>query len=127
MPGGPGPAPAGRGGDSAPRLAGEAEAVPKVGIGPLAATAAPLLDLLARVAQAGMASQPNADDLRERAVRALRQFEVDARDAGISAEQLRAGHYLICASLDDVVLAQQWGIQSNWSTRSLVSTFHQAV
>ncbi|MES2711154.1 MAG: type VI secretion system protein TssL, long form [Pseudomonadota bacterium] len=124
MPGGAGPAPAGQ---SAPRLAGEAEAIPKVGIGPLAAAAAPLLDLLARVAQAGVASQPNADDLRERAVRALRQFEVDARDAGISAEQLRAGHYLICASLDDVVLAQQWGIQSNWSTRSLVSTFHQEV
>ncbi|WP_211884459.1 type VI secretion system protein TssL, long form, partial [Plastoroseomonas hellenica] len=124
-----GPAPGGAPAraESAPRLAGEAEAMPKVGIGALAAAAAPLLDLLARVAQAGMASQPNADDLRERAVRAFRQFEVDARDAEIPPEQLRAAHYLICASLDDVVLAQSWGIQSNWSTRSLVSTFHQEV
>jgi type VI secretion system protein ImpK len=126
LPGGPAQGAGGRA-ESAPRLAGEAEAMPKVGIGPLAATAAPLLDLLARVGQAGVASQPNADDLRERAIRALRQFEVDARDAEIPPEQLRAAHYLICASLDDVVLAQPWGIQSNWSTRSLVSTFHQEV
>lgn len=127
LPGGPAQGGAPARAESAPRLAGEAEAMPKVGVGPLAAAAAPLLDLLARVAQAGVASQPNADDLRERAIRALRQFEVDARDAEIPAEQLRAAHYLICASLDDVVLAQAWGIQSNWSTRSLVSTFHQEV
>lgn len=127
LPGGPAQGGAQPRAESAPRLAGEAEAMPKVGIGALAAAAAPLLDLLARVAQAGVASQPNADDLRERAIRALRQFEVDARDAEIPAEQLRAAHYLICASLDDVVLAQAWGIQSNWSTRSLVSTFHQEV
>lgn len=127
LPGGPAQGGAQPRAESAPRLAGEAEAMPKVGIGALAAAAAPLLDLLARVAQAGVASQPNADDLRERGIRALRQFEVDARDAEIPAEQLRAAHYLICASLDDVVLAQSWGIQSNWSTRSLVSTFHQEV
>ncbi len=38
-------APAGRA-EAAPRLAGEAEALPKVGVGPLAAAAQPLLDLL---------------------------------------------------------------------------------
>lgn len=125
LPGGGG-APAGRA-ESAPRLAGEAEALPKTGIGPLAAAAQPLLDLLGRLANAGMTAPPPADELRERALRAFRQFEVDARDAGVSAEQVRAAHYILCASLDDVVLSYNWGQSSVWSVQSLVATFHQEV
>ena len=114
-------------GESAPRLAGEAEALPKVGIGPLAAAAQPLLDLLGRLANAGTTAPPRGEELRERALRALRQFETDARDLGISAEQVRAAHYLLCASLDDVVLSYNWGQGSVWSVQSLVATFHQEV
>jgi len=121
-----GAAPAARA-EPAPRLAGEAEALPKVGIGPLAAAAQPLLDLLGRLATAAMTAPPRGEELRERAIRALRQFEIDARDAGISAEQLRAAHYLLCASLDDVVLSYNWGQGSVWSVQSLVATFHQEV
>jgi len=113
--------------ESAPRLAGEAEALPKVGIGPLAAAAQPLLDLLGRLANAAMTAPPRAEELRERALRALRQFEIDARNAGISAEQVRAAHYLLCASLDDVVLSYPWGQSSIWSVQSLVATLHQEV
>lgn len=113
--------------EAAPRLAGEAEAVPKVGIGPLAAAAQPLTDLLSRLATAGVAAQPSGEELRERAIRGFRQFEIDARDAGISAEQVRAAHYILCASLDDVVLSTNWGQGSVWSVQSLVATFHQEV
>ncbi len=121
-----GGAPAGRA-EAAPRLAGEAEALPKTGIGPLAAAAQPLLDLLGRLANAGMTAPPQGEELRERALRAFRQFEVDARDAGVSAEQVRAAHYILCASLDDVVLSYNWGQSSVWSVQSLVATFHQEV
>ena len=106
-------------------MAGEAEGIPRVGLSPLAAAAAPLLDLLARLS--GPAQVANPDDLRERAVRALRQFEVDARGAEVSPDQLRAAHYALCAALDDVALATPWGSASSWGTRSLVSTFHQEV
>jgi type VI secretion system protein ImpK len=125
LPSGAGPAMGGA--EAAPRLAGEAEAIPKVGIGPLAAAAQPLLDLLGRLANAGMTAPPQGGELRERAVRALRQFEIDARDAGISAEQIRAAHYILCASLDDVVLSYAWGQGSVWSVQSMVATFHQEV
>ena len=121
-----GAAPSGRA-ESAPRLAGEAEALPKTGIGPLAAAAQPLLDLLGRLANAGMTAPPQGEELRERALRAFRQFEEDARDAGVSAEQVRAAHYILCASLDDVVLSYNWGQGSVWSVQSLVATFHQEV
>ena len=115
------------GGEAAPRLAGEAEDMPKVGISPLVAAAAPLLDLLGRLAHGGAVRVPDASELRERAIRALRQFEVDARAASVDAEQMRAAHYALCASLDDVALATPWAAQSVWSTRTLVATFHQEV
>jgi type VI secretion system protein ImpK len=111
----------------APKLAGEAEALPKVGRSPVAAAAAPLLDLLARIG-AGQASHVgNADELRDRAMRALQAFEADCRAAGVTDEQLRAAHYALCAALDDTALATPWGQGSGWAARSLSSTFHQDV
>ncbi len=109
----------------APRLPGEAEALPKIGVGPLAAAASPLLQILARLANAGVAGQPSVEELRERALTALRAFEGDARAAGTTAEEIRAAHYVVSAALDDVVLSTPWGAQSAWAQKSLVSTFHQ--
>ena len=122
----PPPSPPG-GGAAAPRLAGEAEALPKVGPSPLAAAASPLLQILARLANSGVSGQPQVDELRERALRALRAFETDARESGATAEEIRAAHYVLCAALDDVVLSMPWGAQSSWAQKSLVSTFHQEV
>jgi type VI secretion system protein ImpK len=122
------PAPAHAPAAAAPRLAGEAEALPKVGLNPMAAAAAPLLDLLARLGAGPAAAQvSNPEELRERAIRALRGFEAECREAGIHVDQIRAAHYALCAALDDVALATPWGQASGWATRSLVSTFHQEV
>lgn len=112
----------------APRMAGEAEALPKVGLSPMAAAAAPLLDLLARLGAGPQAAHvANPEELRERATRAIRAFEAECRAAEIPVEQLRAAHYALCAALDDVALATPWGQSSGWATRSLVSSFHQEV
>ena len=94
-------------------------------VNPLVAAAAPLLQLLARVRNT--LNQPDPGDLRERAVRAMRDFEQQARDGGVPLEQLRPAHYALCASLDDVVLNTPWGSTGVWDARSLVSTFHQEV
>lgn len=112
----------------AARMAGEAESLPRTGKSPLTAAAAPLLDLLARIgadAQAGPAG--NADEVRERAMRALQAFEAECRAAQVPDEQLRAAHYALCAALDDTALATPWGQSSSWAARSLSSTFHQDV
>ena len=97
----------------------------RFGTSPLLAAAAPLLQLLARLRNT--LNQPDPAELRERAVREMRQFEAAARDAQIPMELLRPAHYALCASLDDAVLNTPWGSQSAWDTRSLVSTFHQEV
>ena len=112
----------------APRLAGVADVLPKVGKSPLAAAAAPLLDLLARIGVGAQATQVgNADELRDRAVRALQAFEAECRAAQVPDDQLRAAHYALCAALDDTALATHWGQSSGWAARSLSSTFHQDV
>ncbi|HUZ63082.1 MAG TPA: type IVB secretion system protein IcmH/DotU [Acetobacteraceae bacterium] len=110
--------------DAPPAVAEGAENL-SIGTSPLAAAAAPLLQLLARLRNT--LSQPDAGDLRERAVREVRNFEQSARSGGVAMEQLRPAHYALCASLDDVVLATPWGSQGGWAARSLVSTFHQEV
>jgi len=106
-------------------VAGSAETLPLVGVNPLVAAAAPLLDLVGRLRNT--ARPPDSGDLRERAVAAMRQFEQDARATGLAPEQLRAAHYALCATLDDVVLNTPWGSQGPWNTASLIATFHREV
>jgi type VI secretion system protein ImpK len=109
---------------AAPMAADGAETI-SFGLNPLIIAAAPLLQLLGRLRTTY--SQPNVDDLRERATRQVRAFESQARDSGVPMEQLRPAHYAICAGIDDVVLNTPWGSQGGWAARSLVSTFHQEV
>jgi len=113
---------------AAPRLAGEADALPKVGKSTMVAAAGPLLDLLARLGASPQALQvTNAEEVRERAMRALQAFEAECRQARVPDDQLRAGHYALCAALDDTALATSWAQSSSWAARSLSSTFHQDV
>jgi type VI secretion system protein ImpK len=96
-----------------------------IGVNPLIAAAAPLLQLLARLRNTS--NQPDPGDLLERSVRAMRSFEQRVRDLGLPIELLRPAHYALCASLDDVVLNTPWGSTGTWAARSLVSSFHQEV
>jgi type VI secretion system protein ImpK len=109
------------------RAAVVAEGTENIAIGgdALAAAAAPLLQLMARLRNT--LTPPDSGDLRERTVQQIKVFEREARDKGVPLEQLRPAHYALCASLDDVVLNTPWGSSGPWSERSLVSTFHQEV
>ena len=111
----------------APRPAAPAEGTEDIATGAdvLAAAAAPLLQLMARLRNT--ASPPDSGDLYQRTVRQIRVFEQEARDKGVPLEQLRPAHYALCASLDDIVLNTPWGSSGTWSQRSLVSAFHQEV
>ena len=109
-------------------LAGEAEALPKVGLSPLAAAAAPILDLLARMSTGPQALHVgNPEELRQRCIRSLQVFEAEGRATHASQDELRAAHYSLCASLDDVALSLPWGYGSTWAQRSLISSLHHEV
>lgn len=68
---------------------------------------------------------PDMDALRQDTITAIRAYEQDLGIAGILPEQARAAHYVVCATLDDVIRNMPWG--QGWSQRGLVSTFHHDV
>jgi type VI secretion system protein ImpK len=109
---------------AAPMPAEGAETI-SFGLNPLVTAAAPLLQLLGRLRTTY--SQPNVEELRERAIQQVRAFETQARDSGVPREQLAPAHYALCASIDDVVLNTPWGSSGSWGARSLVASFHQEV
>jgi type VI secretion system protein ImpK len=93
------------------------------GLNPLCAAAAPLFALVGRIRNRAQHANPEA--LREAVVREVRAFEQRALQAGIAVQTIRIARYLICATIDDVVLNTPWGEQSVWQNQSMVGTFHK--
>lgn len=97
----------------------------KAGGTPLIDAAMPLLLLLASLHSLSRAPDPAT--LRQRAIDEIRAFDTAARAAGLAAEQVHPARYILCASIDDCVLATPWGSASPWTQASLVSMFHGEV
>lgn len=91
----------------------------------LVRSAAPLLNLAHALRYTE--EQPDIEQLRRVAVEAVGRYERDLAGARISPERARAAHYIICATVDDVVLSKPWGVRAGWARSGLVSTFHMDV
>lgn len=91
----------------------------------LVRSAAPLLNLAHALRYTE--EQPDIEQLRRVAVEAVGRYERDLAGARISPERARAAHYIICATVDDVVLSKPWGVRAGWARSGLVSTFHNDV
>lgn len=91
----------------------------------LVAAARPQLNLLDRLRS--MVDIPDPEQLRMAAVDEMRAYERKVANAGVDVEHARVAHYVLCATIDDVVLATSWGGAGNWGSNSLVSLFHRDV
>ncbi|MFV0475139.1 MAG: type VI secretion system protein TssL, long form [Pikeienuella sp.] len=89
----------------------------------MAAEAAPLLNFAHTLRHRTAA--PDMGALKRETVAAVKEYEQSLGRAGILPEQARAAHYVICATLDDVIRNTDWG--ENWSVDGLVSSFHHDV
>ncbi len=89
----------------------------------MVAKAAPLLNL-AHALRAGQ-NPPAIAELRRELTAAARRYEAALAAAGTLPDQARAAHYVVCATLDDVIRNTDWG--SEWAVEGLVSTFHHDV
>lgn len=110
---------------STPGRAVSTAPIETVGPNPLIAAAARLIALAN-----ALRAQTRYDDtarLRQEIIDELRSFQNAARDHGASDEELRYGHYALCALLDEVVLSTPWGTKSTWARQTLVATFHNEV
>ena len=88
-------------------------------------SAAPLLNLAYSLRNTE--EQPDIAELRQVTIDAVGRYERDLAGARISPERARAAHYVICATIDDVVLSKPWGVRAGWARSGLVSTFHMDV
>lgn len=93
------------------------------GLNKLTTAAAPLFALVGRIRNRAQHANPEA--LRQAVIREIKAFEQRALEQQIEVQQLRIARYLICATIDDVVLNTPWGGQSVWTQQSMVITFHK--
>ncbi|MFO1421673.1 MAG: type IVB secretion system protein IcmH/DotU [Candidatus Competibacteraceae bacterium] len=101
----------------------EAAPVPTgVGLNPLEAAAAPLLSLIMRLKNT--AAHPDPERLRLRMIEEVKAFMANARNQGIPEKTAFRARYVLCTTLDEVVLNTPWGRASDWSENSLLITFH---
>jgi len=111
----PGPAPLGE-------AAMPVHATPKgSGLNPLVRAANPLLDLVVPLRHT--AQPPDLGQLRERLAQAIRTFETEAREEGVSTDSIAAARYALCTLLDEAISGTAWG-SGVWGSRSLLVAFH---
>ena len=95
------------------------------GVNPLVDTAGSLLSIGAQLRNT--ATHPDPGGLCRGVAAEVKAFEAAARERGVSPENLIAARYCLCTFLDEVVLSTPWGSESEWSTRTLLVTFHNEV
>lgn len=91
----------------------------------IVASATPLLNLAHALRQSN--DQPDIDELRRVTIEEVRRYERDLASARISPDRARAAHYIVCATIDDVILSKSWGVRAGWARSGLVPTFHMDV
>lgn len=95
------------------------------GRGPLVQAAHGLLLLAPRLATRTPPGDPAA--LRRRLEAELERYRERALAKGVDPRQVQAGHYALCALLDDIVLNTPWGAHGGWKSDSLAGTLHHDV
>jgi type VI secretion system protein ImpK len=94
-----------------------------VGLNPLVQAASPLLLLAGQLR--GALSAMDVAGLRQHALDEMRRFEERARSTGVPHEVVLTARYVLCATLDEAVLATPWGSQSEWAQHPLLVTLHR--
>ncbi|MCC7283730.1 MAG: type VI secretion system protein TssL [Acetobacteraceae bacterium] len=104
------------------RSAADAAEIASSSSNPLVSMAAPLLGLISRLRH--MAGGVDMAAVRERVYAELKSYADAGRNAGVPAEPLRAAHYALAATVDDLVMNTPWGAHGGWSRQTMVSAFH---
>jgi len=126
MPGGrvaPGrPAPV----DQRPSAAEQAEATEATavasGLNPLLAAANRLLNVLPQLRSS--VQHPNPTGLRDSFAQGVRQFEAQARAAGVPTEKVVAARYALCTLIDETATSTPLGGSGAWAQQGMLALFH---
>lgn len=89
---------------------------------PLVAAAADLLSDVVKLKQRKRCK--DLIKLNQRLNNDIKVFERRTRLAGVEHYEVQTARYLLCTVVDEAVLTTEWGKQSDWPHRSLLSHFH---
>ncbi len=89
---------------------------------PVVAAAGRLIHLATQIRS--MPVGPDIKGLRRLVVDELEAFKKRVRELGLEARSTQLGHYMLCAFVDDAVLATPWGSESPWAQQSLLAAYH---
>jgi type VI secretion system protein ImpK len=92
-----------------------------VAANPLMRAAASLLLLLGRL-RASL-SRAGTDQLMDQVAQSISQFEIDARDAGVAADQIASAKYALAATADDIVQNLPTDDRHLWTKYSMLVRF----
>ncbi len=101
--------------------ASEATAVGS-GLNPLLAAANRLLNVLPQLRSS--VQHPNPTALRDSLAQGIRQFEAQARTAGVPNEKVVAARYALCTLIDETATSTPFGASGAWAQQGLLAMFH---
>lgn len=70
-------------------------------------------------------SYGNVEELKQKLVTEIKEFETRAIASGFQQEHVRIASYCLCVFLDEIIQNTPWGAQSNWGHQSLLILFHK--
>jgi len=91
------------------------------GKNPLIASASAIFTLISKFQ--GVDYQGEAKQLHEFLVHEIRAFESKSKDSGYAAETILAARYILCATLDDIILTTALGENNTWESFKLLHSF----
>lgn len=93
------------------------------GINPLVTAAATLFITCATLRE----SQPyvlQTHELFQELQHEIKAFETQAQTLNYRSELILVARYILCATIDEIILATPWGNQSDWHKHKLLIAFH---
>jgi type VI secretion system protein ImpK len=100
---------------------GDASAVSS-GLNPLIAAANRLLNVMPQLRSS--VQHPNPTALRDSLAQGVRQFEAQARAAGVTTEKIVAARYALCTLIDETATSTPLGASGAWAHQGLLALFH---
>jgi len=95
------------------------------GLNPLLAAANRLLNVLPQLRSS--VQHPNPTALRDSLAQGIRQFEAQARTAGVPTEKIVAARYALCTLIDETATSTPLGASGAWAQQGLLALFHGEV
>ncbi len=92
------------------------------GLNKLVSSSAKIIAILIKLSESIMNEDIN--QLKYKLQDEIKQFELSASSAGIANEKILQARYVLCTTLDEIIVSTPWGRDSDWSNQSLLSIFH---